>query len=353
MTTPPLPLPRRLAYSAFAAVGALLFLEIAARQVEARWPASPPTPLPSPQGMGCATCLPGAAQPPAGSAHLPIQLVWSDDAGAWVASADGKPGDGALAAVRGDPPPTPKPPEEWRLVTVGDSSVWGDGVPTAGVFSSVAAQALSSQTGRPVRALIAAQPGHTTARSLSVLRSVGPQLDPDVVLIGNLWSDLFHRASPAFVEPPGAQAPWALYRLSLRLLAPLLPQGTVGWIDPDRGTGMPAAGASPQTSLDDYRANLGALADQARALGATPAFLLLAAPIDQDPSGVPPFITEYRAVMRQVAQEEDAVLVDAVAGFEEAGVGPAHFFDAVHPSAAGHALLGELTASALAPLLAP
>ena len=347
--TAALSLPRRLLYSLLVAVGALLFVEVVARRVEAAWPAPRGVPLPSPQGGGCAGCVEGASAHGAAADHLPVLLVWSDELGTWVAAADDAKFGVAPPALRGPTPAAEKGPDEWRLMTLGDSSIWGDGVAEADVFSAVASRALSARTGRAVQAFNAAQPGHSTKSSLAVFDALGPRIQPDAVVIGNLWSDLFHRASPAFFTPPGQSSPVALYRLSLRLLAPWLPQRQVGWVDVERGLGVPAKGLEPDTPPSLYHENLTALAEGAAALGARPVFVLLPAPIDQQPGGAPAFIEAYRDIMRAVSAQQGAVLVDGVAGFAAAGAGPEHFFDSVHPSEAGHALLGALVADALAP----
>ena len=349
--TAPLSLPRRLLYGLMVAMGALLFLEVAARRVEVAWPVTRGVPLPSPQGGGCAGCVVGASAP--GAPHVPVRLEWSDALSTWVAAQSDAPPGGAPLALRGPAPAKIKGADEWRLMTLGDSSIWGDGVADADVFSAVASRALTTRTGRRVQAFNAAQPGHSTKSSRVVLEALGEQIQPDGVLIGNLWSDLFHRASPAFLPPPGQASPAALYRLSLRLLAPWLPQRRVGWVDVERGTGVPAEGLEPDTPPPLYRENLHAMAARAEAMGALPIFLLLPAPIDQGPGGAPDFIAAYRDEMRAVAAERQAVWVDGVAGFAAAGAGPAHFFDSVHPSSSGHALLGALLAQALAPHIPP
>ena len=336
---------RKLAFSAAATLAGLLLLEGAARLAEPHLP-DPTVLLPSPAGARCEGCLSGAAGLDAAGAAPAVRLVWSTRTQTWHALSDDAVRKDDRHEIRGAPPASDRPEDAVEILTLGDSSVWGHGVPVDAVFSSVAARQLSEAWERPVHATIGAQPGHTSVQSLQVLRVLGPELQPDVVLVASLWSDLFHHASPAWAAAPGASAPSALYRLLLTVLAPSLSPGVVTWLDPDRGVGMPGPGTQPRTPPDVYTQTLRALAKAATELGAQPAFLVLPAPLDRSPV-VPPFVDAYRARLRGVARTVGAPLVDAAAAFRD-GAPPADgFADSVHPDAAGHARIGALLAEAM------
>ncbi|MCB9791259.1 MAG: SGNH/GDSL hydrolase family protein [Alphaproteobacteria bacterium] len=343
---------RRAAFALTATLLGLGLLEGAARLVETL---APPltayTALPGPGGEACLPdCVPGAATAPSAPFEQGIRLVYDPVRGVRMALPDDPSVHVNRLGLRGPELPEAKPEGELRLLTLGDSTIWGHAVPDGAVFSELAAAQLSAERGRPVRAVNGAQPGHTSADSLRSLEVLGAQIAPDIVLIANLWSDLFHEASPVFAEPPGQSAPSALYRLAHRALGPLIEPRLVSWIDPERGVGLPAPGLEPHTALPTYLRNLSELGARSRALGAEPVFLLLPAPIDLDPAGPPEFIRRYRHAMRATAERLDAPLIDAAQGFLDAGATNALFYDQVHPSLAGHALLGELVAEGLGPL---
>lgn len=336
---------RTLGFAVAATLLGLAALEGLARVAEGVLPSQDAV-LPSPQGVGCAGCVPGVA--PSRGPAPEVRMVHSPVTGTWVAVEPGAPLDPTRAELRGPIPTTPAPSNAVRWLTLGDSSVWGHGVTVEDVFSQRAAQAVAAATGRPVQAFIGAQPGHTIGQSRQVLAALGPGLQPQVVLIANLWSDLFHPESPGRLVGPGRNSPSALYRVLLRLVGPWLSPRRVGWVDPSTGRGMPSDGSTAQTPLADYEASLQAVARDAAALGARPAFLILPAPLDLQGSP-PPVVTAYRDAMRRVASEEGALLVDGAAAVTSRGGQAAWFQDAVHPSAAGHAVLGEVVAaSALA-----
>lgn len=236
---------------------------------------------------------------------------------------------------------------EVRLLTVGDSTVFGDGVPEAQVFSSVAAVALAKTWGRPVVPVIGGVPGHDSGQSLARLRQKGAAIAPDWVVIGNLWSDVYK--DQGFVRDAdvdvirGPLTHLAAYRVARALLEPWLLPRRVRWLTTMDGAG----GDRSRVLLHTYVANLRALAEEALRLGARPAFLALPAPVDLDPAGPPDAVAAYREAMAQVARDVGAPFVDAPAAFREAGATIGYFADQVHPNAVGHELLGVTVARGL------
>ncbi|MCP4803842.1 MAG: hypothetical protein GY913_17805 [Proteobacteria bacterium] len=303
------------------------------------------TPLPSPAGASCRQdCVEGAA-----SWHVDypsgIPMGFGGEAEPWQVF-DRKYGLNSLG-LRGPEPSDPRPADELRLLTLGDSTVFGFEVAPADIFSSVAAVQLTEDWGRPVVAFVGAQPGHTAQQSQRVLERVGGDLDADIVVIASQWSDMFHDRSGGWIETPGQKAPSALYRVIHRAMSPWLEPRIVGWIDPSTGAGTPAEGLQARTPPDDYARLLTAMRDDVSASGATPVFVVLPAPIDLDPAGPPEFITAYRELMRTVARDGGAPLIDCSVWFVEQGGVPADFYDSVHPSRSGHERLGACVAAGL------
>jgi len=246
-------------------------------------------------------------------------------------------------ALRG-PDVADKASGEIRLMTLGDSSVFGFGVEEDDVFGAVAATQLSQSWGKPVVSINGGTPGYTSVQALHTLQDVGALVEPDMVVIATLWSDLFQTETP--LERAGGQRhPLALYRVSTRLLARYLPAPKVGWTEGE--VGGEAAGRSARVGLERYRRTLEELVQAARALGATPVILLLPAPIDLDPAPVPRLIGSYRSALQEVGQRHGLIVVDGPDIFRKKSAGNADFYDQVHPSTAGHALLGDALARAL------
>ena len=80
-------------------------------------------------------------------------------------------------ALRG-PELAEKQPNEIRLMTLGDSSVFGFGVEEADVFGAVAASYLSSEWARPVVPVNGGTPGYTSVQALHTLQDVGRHARP-------------------------------------------------------------------------------------------------------------------------------------------------------------------------------
>lgn len=234
-----------------------------------------------------------------------------------------------------------KRPDELRILTLGDSSVFGFGVPESEVFSSVAAARLSDAWGRTVTPVIGATPGYTSVQALHTLQDVGRTVRPDVVVIATLWSDLFQSETP--LERAGGQThPLAAYRVATRLLAPWLPAPTVGWVEGDVGQS-----GSARVGLEQYARTLEQLVDEVRTLGARPVVLVLPAPVDLDLEPAPARMQAYRSTLSGLADRHSLSIVDGPDIFRKKRATNADFFDQVHPSSAGHEKLGQGLAEVL------
>ena len=171
-------------------------------------------------------------------------------------------------------------------------------------------------------------------------------MNPDYVLVGTLWSDVYANFSPerdekASIELKSRMRTSATYRCLRRGLAPWLRARKIRFIDSNSDIGPDPTGATSRVSLSQYIENLRDIAREARAMGATPVFIALPAPMDFDQVDVPETVLEYRAAMAHVAGESEAPFVDGPDLFRTQGAGIGWFIDQVHPSAAGHALLAE------------
>jgi len=243
----------------------------------------------------------------------------------------------------------PKQEGEVRLLFLGDSSVHGVLCPESHTMPVAAAETLQEQLGRPVVGINGGVPGFDSRKSLTQMHRLLPELKPDWVVIGNLWSDCYVQQG----VQPGTGGSTRLvnrtntYRLLKRLLEPILRSRRVGWFASEeemRGVQIEDA----QTEPEQYLLNLLEMANVARGYGATPIFLVLPAPVDLTMDGAPPLVLEYRALMKQAAAESRAMIVDGPSILGPSGVKLHHFLDQVHPGPELQRLLGMAVAHAVA-----
>ncbi len=244
-----------------------------------------------------------------------------------------------------------KAKDEVRILTLGDSSIFGTDVEEKYVLSTIAAAEMAKQRGQSVTAVIGGVPGYDSAQARDLFGKIAGRVDPDWVVVGAIWSDLFRNDDRnqqlyrrSLVGPFRSLATWRVLRWEL---APWLASERVKWIDnaSDVGT-LDSEGLAARTSLPDYVRNLEGIVKDAHAIGARTAFVMLPAPMDFDRTPPPESVAAYRSAMRKVAVTARAPIVDGPAIFLSQGSILA-FVDNVHPSREGHALLGRALADAL------
>ncbi|MFT4975789.1 MAG: hypothetical protein ACI8S6_001682 [Myxococcota bacterium] len=230
-----------------------------------------------------------------------------------------------------------KAPGEVRLLTLGDSSIYGDLVAEEAIFSRVAAGHLSAAWGCEVRDYNGAVPGYSADQAVSWLQELGPRIQPEYIVMGAMWSDIY--TGNESVEDLGyLRSPLrmlATYRVLRTMLSPWLSARRVRWIGSRDDFTDPT-----EARLGAYISSLRQTVDVARGLGAEVIFLMLPAPIDLDVAPVPESVQEHRAAMALVAEETGSLLVHGPAWMAAEGGSLSLFDDQVHPSALGHGLLG-------------
>lgn len=242
-----------------------------------------------------------------------------------------------------------------RVLAVGDSSVYGFGVRDDEVFTSLLERRFDADF------INGAVPGYSTYQALNLLDMRGFALDPDVILVGNLWSD---NNFDSFTDKD-LLATYAGWQASTSgLVRPLLARSALfRWLDwtvrvaprgaAARAVGWQVGGLDPRTgyrrvAVNDYAANLDAFCERMEGRGGGVIFLLLANTEDIDHLSAAPAWEVYRQAMRETAERHDAPLVDIPAAFQTSGrSADALFLDAMHPTAVGHDLIADAVAQAL------
>ncbi len=236
-----------------------------------------------------------------------------------------------------------------RILTLGDSNVFGHGLPDADTLHERLAAELDH---RGVRADVfcGGVPGYSTEQSLLLLDEVGWALHPDLLVVANLLSDSTQerfqdRPLLAELHTPQRRATRSfldhsrlLLWLVLQVQPPTRAELQVTWLRP------PGVAHKPRVPVDDYRDNLLGILAEARDHGVGVVFLELATRrvTDGKPDG-----DAWRQVMRELARSEGLPIVDGAAALRVAGLDASTgFLEDVHVNAAGsHAYAAALAAA--------
>ena len=182
--------------------------------------------------------------------------------------------------LRGREPAVPKPAGSYRILALGDSTVFGFGVAAASTFSNLLEQKLNRRLASPrVEVINAGVPGYSLFNTWSYLQREGIALEPDLLIVETNFND---RRAVLSAEARDGELAHAIfyyrmrlrealshsyaYRAALALSAPGIQ------VDQDEST----PGARQQVSLEGlearveparYRALLGDLLDFAQERG--------------------------------------------------------------------------------------
>lgn len=255
--------------------------------------------------------------------------------------------------LRGPMPADPKPAGMPRILVVGDSSLFGHGVADDETYPAQLQNQLRAQ-GVGVEVINGGTPGYSTEQTRLMLDEIGWGLQPDLLIIGNLWSDNnfdsfrdqdLLKTAATFGGPLGHSA---FYRT------------LVAWVDRVRGgrgarlvtwtvnSQLPNE-VGRRVSLSRYAENLSAMAQDAAARGVGVAFLALTNTTRLEMDLPDASWAPYFAVQREIATWYGVPLLDAHGAFLGAAFEDSSqlFVDTMHPSAFGHRLIAQLTARRL------
>ena len=283
-------------------------------------------------------------------------LMTSHPTRLWGMASGVKPNaEGSQASInalgfRGPMPEQPKPDGRYRIITLGDSSFYGFGVNDAETFDVQLTAALQDE-GRDVDSVNAGVAGYSIAQHRVAMDEVLWDLEPDLLVLCNVWSDntwdTFHdedllvsakfaRQNPltrsAFVKLVAAWWGEVSGSESGKII---VWNGAEGWPE----------GKVRRVPLPRWIAMHHALLEEASERGVgvvflqpTNSFLL-----SERPMGPPPAWTPYFDAMNALGQFHNVPVVDVTAAYTAAmadGVAATDLlWDKMHPTALGHSVL--------------
>jgi hypothetical protein len=238
------------------------------------------------------------------------------------------------------------------VLTLGDSTFFGHGVADGWTLHEQL-RAVLHDRGVDIRAETVAVPGYSTLQTRVAMDEYGWDLHPDLLVIGNLWSDnnfdFFEDALLLARERSGAARAErlvghsALFRLVKRGVNTVLGRPSamrVTWP-------TPASEGFRRVPIGLYTATLDGLVAEAgrRAIGA-----VLIAPANREILDGQ-FIDEWKPyfeAQRLVAEAHGLILVDSGAALRASRFPPERLFlDRMHPTAEGHGVIARALADAL------
>ena len=254
-------------------------------------------------------------------------------------------------------PETPRPTGRSRILVLGDSTIFGHGVPDDETLPIHLVNALRDR-GVDVDSVNAGIPGYSSEQSLLLLDEIGWQLEPTLLVIANLWSDnnfdtwhdrdLLHTAQLFHDNPLRGSAAYTL---------------AASWIDKTKGgtgarvitwtttSGVPTDDVRRRVPLPDYAANLDEIAAEACRRNIGVAFLSLANRAIVEGTLTWAQWDNYFQAQKDLAEHHGAARTDASVPLKEAvaqGVSmDALFVDELHPSGEGQRLIATALADEL------
>lgn len=263
---------------------------------------------------------------------------------------------------RGPPLVSPKPSGTFRVLFLGDSSVYGQDVEEQSTFPSLAAALLSRRTNRTVEAVNAAVPGYSSTQCRILLEDRIKLVQPDLVVIAALWSDsmpnewndeeLFrrfssvsHRSTVLARAGLRRSALYSLVETYIESNRPISEDRKIFW---QRVLSGNMELSKQRVSVSVHGRNLRSMCATSRRNGARCVFLILPDENDLEAETLP-HITGYRENYRRISKERGIPLADMSMEFRKFADSESHeyFLDGLHPNKAGHEVIAKKLAQDL------
>jgi lysophospholipase L1-like esterase len=269
---------------------------------------------------------------------------------------------------RGPEPSLPRPPGEFRIVTVGDSITFGwelseDEATYPGQLQALLAGRLAPG-GRTFRVVNAGVPRYTSEQVLRLLRDRVLDLEPDLIVLCVGWNDLAFsyerdwRPRISFTGHTRARYCQGFSPAILRTIRHWKGEADGDEAVAEDGAKAPGRARTPDpAALADYRANLEEIAALLEQRGVGLLMLNLPSVLSRSPmseaerrlaSRFPEVknLELFEGVLRDFCAAAAVSCVRDVFPLHQAGKGR-YFYDHCHPNAAGNGILARKVADAL------
>ena len=265
---------------------------------------------------------------------------------------------------RGPLPASPKPPETYRMMVFGDSSVFGDGVVEERSFANETGRMLEEREHRDVEVINTAVPGYSSTQCRIVFEDHVDRLEADAVVLAPLWSDIIVRPwnDADLLRRLSSDG----YRFDGMLRRSMRYSAAFCWLEAryERSRGLPddrmiafhrmvnpdvkpEDTGDPRVSVSQHRENLRAMCTHATRQGIDVVLVLL----HSDPAlffWPEARLDGYRRNYEEAARDFGVPLVDVPRVFpEEPDVLAGLFQDGIHPTAEGHVLIAREVSEAI------
>jgi lysophospholipase L1-like esterase len=243
-----------------------------------------------------------------------------------------------------------KEPGTLRIVCLGDSVTMGWFVPDDKTYCFQLQELLRGQLPQAVETINGGVMAYTSYQGLHELQTRILDLQPDVITISYNWNDHFPAKKKIQDKDLSSGMTSFQFLSKLRIFQFIeyvmvqlnrRSQATTPQESSDRTEGEDGP---VRVSLKDYRKNLIRMIEVAQEHNITPILVtepcgaewrtgINRAEIEKIGRKQPAYNREYNQVMKKLADEKGIVCIDLVPVFREK---QPHFFDTIHPAAAGH-----------------
>ena len=245
-----------------------------------------------------------------------------------------------------------------KILTLGDSSIFGHALAEEDTLHAQLREALGVR-GVEVDVLCGGIPGYSTEQTLLLLDEVGWELEPDLIVIGTLWSDnnLDHFVDAewmALLNSPVSRFDWWMrswsraWRIARTRTSPQVSAihgaefSPVGWIRDPEPEGRRRVPPS------DYAKNLDRILVEAERRGVGALMFQpvnperLTGEIDRSAWGA------YFEIQRGIATRRSVPVLDGLESLQASGMGTGEaFLDDLHPTGAANRVYAEVVAELL------